>query len=106
MKLSERMRYMRAKSFTTTQVNNNKWDSICDEVVQLEAENEKAQVQDGEAAGDYVARRIMDIFQEVAEHVGNGIFELDHPAPIIRGSIAMTNAWWNYLDSLKGNDDE
>jgi len=59
------------------------------------------QVRDGESAGDYVGRRIMDIFQEIAEHVGNGVFELEHPAPIIRGSIAMTNAWNNYLDSLE-----
>ena len=58
-------------------------------------------VMDGETAGDYVRRRIMDIFQEVAEHVADGTFELDHPAPIIRGSIAMTNAWNNYIASLE-----
>lgn len=59
------------------------------------------QVRDGEGAGDYVGRRIMDIFQEVAEHVGNGVFDVASPAPIIRGSIAMTNAWNSYLDSLE-----
>ena len=69
-----------------------------------EAENaelrELSQVKVLETAGGFVERRIQDIFQEVAEHVGNGLFELDHPATIIRGSIRMTNAWKEYLDEL------
>jgi hypothetical protein len=49
---------------------------------------------------------IMDIFQKVAEHVGNGKFELDHPAPIMRAMTYMTNCWNEYcrksLDAKAG----
>lgn len=76
-------------------------DALAREKEKLEDEVERPQVQDGESAGEYVERRIMDIFQEVAEHVGNGVFELEHPAPIIRGSIAMTNAWHKHLAALE-----
>ncbi len=63
----------------------------------LEAKNDALFLQEGESAGRYVERQIMDIFQRVAEFVGDGLFELDHPAPIIRGAIVMTNAWSKYL---------
>ena len=71
------------------------------EIVEL---RELSKVRDDETAGEFVERRIQDIFQEVAEHVGNGLFELDHPAPIIRGSIRMTNAWKDYLDDMNQNE--
>ena len=52
-------------------------------------------------AGEWVEEKIHEIFLSLANMVADGIFELEHPAPLISGSIAMTNAWNKYLASLQ-----
>ena len=97
-------RHVWEEGSTYRAVTGAEYDKVWDYADELEAEivelRELSQAKTGETAGEFVERRIQDIFQEVAEHVGNGLFELDHPAPIFRGSIRMTNAWKEYLDEL------
>ena len=55
----------------------------------------------GKTAGEWVDAKIHEIFLALANMVADEIFELNHPAPLIRGDIAMTNAWNNYLATLE-----
>ena len=55
----------------------------------------------GRTAGEWVEEKIHEIFLSLANMVADEIFELDHPAPLIRGSMVMTNAWNKYLVELR-----
>ena len=78
-------------------------DETRDALVLAQARIEKLEAQDGENVGEYVARQIDDIFMRVSEGVADGTWELEHPAPIIRASFAMTNAWSNFLAALEAD---
>ena len=51
-------------------------------------------------AGEWVEEKIHEIFLSLADMVADEVFELDHPAPLIRGSIFLTNSWKEYLASI------
>ena len=58
----------------------------------LEAEK----LADGETTGAYVERQINAIFYRLAEMMGEGIIEAEHPWPIFHANVALINAWALY----------
>ena len=60
----------------------------------------------GKSAGEWVDAKIHEIFLTLAHMVSDEVFELNHPAPLIRGEIAMTNAWNRYLAHLQETQDD
>jgi hypothetical protein len=59
-----------------------------------------ATVKEGQNAGEWVEERIHQVFMDLAELVAQDVFDLDHPAPIIRASMHMTNAWQEYMQGF------
>jgi hypothetical protein len=60
-------------------------------------------VREGQSPAEWVDERIEQVFLDLAELVAQDAFELDHPAPIIRASMHMKNAWQQFVD---GHDNE